>query len=161
MSNISSIIFFIATFLTILYLFIFTMICRRSVKLQKEYEDRRYIKVDLKGWADGIEGYRTVKFVLSLALANVTGDTDYIIDVKACVGKGDVRHPYDIDVIAKRYHYSSYVEGRRDRFGVTEYEFSFQAQALSKRDIYHQAIEVLKNTKPAIYEIDAETKKRV
>ena len=102
------------------------------------------IKVDLRGWADGLgDDPKKIYFPLQMAMYAVTHDCDWNFEVKT---EGEfVYKPFTIYVKARRCHsaYCDLVRNTNTR-NYTYREFEFMVPQFTLANIYMEAVRALK-----------------
>ena len=102
------------------------------------------IKVELKGWADSINGNKKVEFALQLAMYEVTGDCDWKFEIKI-TGNSDVRDKKFMSIKATRINSKGY-KGNEDDYslGINYRQFDIIIPEYTMENVYELSVKELK-----------------
>ena len=108
------------------------------------------ITINLRGWADSWISEKenaNIDFVLQCAMYKVTGNCDWVFDIKTKGTKGsDVRYPWVIEVEAERCSSAGYETKINRKTKTLEVrEFKFKIDSLTMENIYEKAMEAIPN----------------
>lgn len=105
------------------------------------------VQINLKGWADGLSGYRKMEFPLQIAMYEIIHDCDFQFEIKSEGTTGYVYDAFKIDVIATRCCSRYYEEGKPMTETIEKYVFSFIVPEYTKAYVYSEAKKCLKEGK--------------
>lgn len=111
------------------------------------------ITVDLRGWADDLDGYGSIEFALQLAMYKMVGNCDFKFQIKTRGTSHFVYDPHLVEVVATRCHSRGYEKGKPDYKCLTEYKFAFIVPSYTIANMYKEALKAIPKAEIRTYEV--------